>query len=99
MISEEDQPEQLDLLNFGAQLSEERAINRERAASRAFVVLATDPAVEVESSGYRRCYATQARTTAEAMRKVRPHAGERRLRAYLATGQYHEEFLTADWIE
>jgi hypothetical protein len=92
-------PRQLDLLRYAAEQDEVLSINAGRLQERAFVVLATDPAIDPSLAGYRELYATSARSGAEAVRKVRPQAGKRRLRAFVATGKYREEYLAAEWIE
>ena len=51
-----------------------------------------------DSPAYRRVYATEGRTPARAIRKIRPLVPGRRLRAYLATGQYRHELANARWI-
>jgi hypothetical protein len=93
---------QLDLLQWISEEEQERervrAINQERASQRGFVVLATDPAQDPDSAGYRDVYATEARSPAQAIAKVRPLAGERRLRAYLATGTYSDQLADARWV-
>ncbi len=50
------------------------------------------------SAGYREVYATEAKTPGEAAAKVRPLAGGRRLRTFLATGTYRDELADARWI-
>ena len=67
--------------------------NREKRARRAFIVFATDP----ERAGqdeYKLVFACEARTQAEAERKVRQLTGERRrVAAYLASGKYKDVSL------
>ena len=93
---------QPDLFQWAAELEQEqervRAVNEERASRRGFVVLATDPTIDPDSPGYREVYATEAATPAEAVAKVRPLTGERRLRAYLATGTYSDQLAVARWV-
>lgn len=93
---------QLDLFSWAAELEAERArvehINSERAASRGFLVFATEPSVHPDQPGYRRVFATEARTPRKAMAKVRPLVPGCRLRAYLATGAYRDELAEAEWV-
>lgn len=95
-------PEQLDLFYYAAEVAEEQArveqVNRDRAARRAFLVFATDPAAAPDEPGYRRVFATEARTPGQAKAKVRLHVPEHRLRAYLATGVYRDELAEAEWL-
>lgn len=58
----------------------------------------SDPEIHPDGPNYRRVYATEAQTPARAVRKVRPLAGGRRLRPYLATGQYKHELANAAWV-
>jgi len=93
---------QIDLFAWADELEEERAriadINEERKARRGYLVFATDPEVAPGDPGYRDTYATEARTPNQAVAKVRPIAAGRRLRAYLATGQYRDELAEARWV-
>jgi len=92
---------QIDLFAWADELEGERSrvadINAERARRRGYLVFATDPEVAPDAPGYREVFATEAKTPAQAMSKVKPIAGGRRLRAYLATGQYREELADARW--
>ena len=94
--------QQLNLLRWVEDLEAERrqteTINAERRARRGFIIIATDPTVDVDSSDYRRIYATEAKTLGQATAKVRPVAEGRRLRAYLATGSYRHELADARWV-
>ncbi len=45
-----------------------------------------------------RSFATEARTPHQALAKIRPLAGGRRLRAFLSTGTYRDELPNARWI-
>ena len=49
--------------------------NAERASRRGYLVFATDPSVHPDDPGYREVYATEAKTPAQAVRKVRALAG------------------------
>lgn len=93
---------QIDLFAWADELERERrrieAANRTRAEQRGFLVFATDPEAGPDSPDYRRVYATEERTPARAIRKIRPLVPGRRLRAYLATGQYRHELANARWV-
>jgi hypothetical protein len=93
---------QIDLFAWARELEEERErvdqANEHRAQRRGFLVFATDPSIHPDDPGYREVYATEARTPAQAMGKIRPLAGGRRLRAYLATGHYSDELADARWV-
>lgn len=93
---------QIDLFAWARELEQERervrSANDRRAGRRGFLVFATDPATHPDAAGYRKVYATEARTPAQAAAKVRPLAGERRLRVYLATGRYRDELADARWV-
>jgi hypothetical protein len=93
---------QMNLLQWADDLEAERermsAINEERKARRGFIVIATDPEVSTDSPDYRQVFATEARTAGQATAKVRPLAGGKRLRAYLATGTYKHELADARWV-
>lgn len=95
-------PEQLDLLSYAAAMEEEQArveqVNSDRAAKRAFLIFATDPTSAPDEPGYRRVFATEAKTPGQAKAKVRPHVPRCRLRAYLATGVYRDELPEAEWV-
>lgn len=82
---------QIDLFACADDLEAEREriaeINEERAARRGYLVFATDPEISPDEPGYRRVYATEARTPNQAVAKVRPIVEGRRLRAYLITGR------------
>lgn len=96
------QDTQTDLFAWAREREEERgrvgAVNAERAEQRGYIVFATDPTLAPEEPGYRDVYATEARTPAKAVAKVRPLADGRRLRAYLATGSYRDELADARWV-
>ena len=96
------QGEQIDLAAWAEELDAERErvrdINEERAARRGYLVFAVDPASSPDQPGYREVYATEAKTPAEATKKVRPLAEGRRLRAYLATGTRREALADARWV-
>jgi hypothetical protein len=93
---------QIDLFAWAEELNEEREqleqANARRASQRGYLVFATDPDVHPDQPGYREVYATEAKTPAQAVRKVRPLAERRRLRAYLATGTYRHELGDARWV-
>jgi hypothetical protein len=93
---------QIDLFAWADELERERhqieSANRARAERRGFLVFATDPEAAPDSPDYRRVYATEEKTPARAIRKVRPLVPGRRLRAYLATGQYRHELANARWV-
>jgi hypothetical protein len=94
--------QQIDLFAWARELDEERErvqrANERRAARRGFLVFATDPSIHPDAPDYREVYATEARTQAQAIAKVRPLAEGRRLRAYLATGHYSNELADARWV-
>lgn len=93
---------QIDLFAWAEELEREQnrvaEANRARSERRGFLVFATDPEAGPDSPDYRRVYATEERTPARAIRKVRPLVPGRRLRAYLATGQYRHELANACWV-
>lgn len=95
-------PEQLNLFDSAAELEQEQArveqVNSDRAARRAFLIFATDPAAAPDEPGYRRVFATEAKTPGQAKAKVRPRVPRCRLRAYLATGVYRDELPEAEWV-
>lgn len=97
-----DHAEQLDLIAWADEEESERVrverINAARAGQRAYVVLATDPKIDATLDDYRLVYLTEAATPAKAVAKVRPLAEGRRLRAYLASGQYRELVPRARWV-
>ena len=97
-----DQGTQIDLSAWAQELDEERArlekANQRRAARRGYLVFATDPDRAPDEPGYREVFATEAKTPGEATAKVRPLAGDRRLRTYLATGTYRDELADARWV-
>lgn len=94
--------QQIDLFAWARELDEEqqrvRDTNARRARRRGFLVFATNPSVHPDEPGYREVFATEANTPAQAVAKVRPVAGRRRLRAYLATGHYSSELADARWV-
>jgi hypothetical protein len=93
---------QPDLFQWAAELEREqervRAVNDERATRRGFVIFATDPTIDPDAPGYRDVYATEAASPAQAIAKIRPLAGDRRLRAYLATGTHSDQLAVASWV-
>lgn len=93
---------QTDLFAWGAEIERESArvrdANRERSRRRGYIVIATDPGLDPDDPAYRAVYATEADTPARAMAKVRPHASDRRLRAYLSTGAFRRELADAQWV-
>jgi hypothetical protein len=94
--------QQIDLFAWARELDAERErverANERRARRRGFLVFATDPSMHPDDPDYREVYATEARTPAQAMAKVRPLAEGRRLRAYLATGHYSDALADARWV-
>lgn len=72
--------------------------NRARSERRGFLVFATDPDADPDSPDCRRVYATEEKTPARAIRKIRPLEPGRRLRAYLVTGRYRHELANARWV-
>ncbi len=93
---------QIDLFTWARDLERENEriakANEERARRRGYLVFATDPTISPDDPGYREVYATEARTPNQAVAKIRPLAGGRRLRAYLATGTYRDELADARWV-
>jgi hypothetical protein len=93
---------QPDLFEWAAELKQEeqrvRAVNDERSGHRGFVIFATDPTIDPDSPEYRHVYATEAASPAQAIAKIRPLTGDRRLRAYLATGTHSDQLATAQWV-
>lgn len=93
---------QIDLFAWAKDLEEERQriaeINGEREARRGWLVFATDPDAAPDEPGYRELYATEARTSNQAIAKVRPITEGRRLRAYRVTGRYRDELAQARWV-
>jgi hypothetical protein len=98
----EAQSTQIDLFVWAEDLEREREhireANRRRAARRGFLVIATDPEIDPDTPEYRQVYATEAKTSSQAISKVRRLAPDRRLRAYLATGHYRNELADARWV-
>ena len=93
---------QLTLEDCLREVQEERARfeqkNQEKRARRSFIVFATDPE-RAGQNDYKLVFACEARTQAEAERKVRRQAGERwRVAAYLASGKYKDELPEARWV-
>jgi hypothetical protein len=90
------------LFTYAAEIEEEQArvehVNNARAARRAFLVFATDPTATPDDPGYRRVFATEAKTPGQAKANVRPHVPRCRLRAYLASGVYRDELAEAEWV-
>src|SRR3954471_23225040 len=93
------QSEQLDLLAFADQRQRATEANTRRAKRRGFVVFATDPSVDALAPDYRLVFATEAATPGQAVRKVAPRARGRRLRAFLGTGQYRDQYTAATWVD
>ncbi len=93
---------QIDLFAWAQELQEDRErvqrTNAERVTRRGYLVFATNPEVSPDDPSYREVYATEAKTPNQAVAKVRQLAEGRRLRAYLATGQYREELAEARWV-
>ena len=95
-----DEPQQLNLGDYVHDLDEERKKRRPRKKQqrRTFIVFATDPEKAGEAD-YKLTFATEARTEAEAQRKVRKVVDEhRRVTAYLASGKYAPELPEARWV-
>jgi hypothetical protein len=94
--------EQIDLFAWAKDLEEERQriaeINADRASRRGWLVFATDPEIPPDKPGYRAIYATEARTSNQAIAKVRQIAEGRRLHAYRVTGRYRDELAEAKWV-
>jgi hypothetical protein len=95
-------PEQLDLAAYVRDLEAEKKrrerANERRRKRRAFVVFATDPE-RAGKDDYKLVFACEAKTQAEAERKVRRLAGSRRrVAAYLASGKYKDELPEARWV-
>ncbi len=93
---------QIDLFAWAQELQEDRErverTNAERVTRRGYLVFATDPELSPDEPGYREVYATEAKTPNQAVAKVRRLVEGRRLRAYLATGQYRDELADARWV-
>jgi len=93
---------QIDLFAWAQELEHDREqvwrTNAERASRRGYLVFATDPSVAPDEPGYQETYATEAKTPNQAVAKVRTLTGERRLRAFLATGRYRDELADARWV-
>jgi rubrerythrin len=92
-------PEQLNLADYIHDLDEERRKRRPKSSERrTYIVFATDPEKAGEPD-YKLTFATEARTEAEAQRKVRKVVDEqRRVTAYLASGKYAPELPEARWV-
>lgn len=73
-------------------------INTEPVRNRGYLVFATDPSHGVNSAEYQHVYATEARTSNQAIAKVRPLADGRRLQAFLTPGKYRDELAVARWV-
>jgi hypothetical protein len=94
------EPEQMNLADYVHDLDEERRKRRTagRSERRTYVVFATDPG-KVGEPDYKLTFATEARTEAEAERKVRTVADDhRRISAYLASGKYGQQLPEARWV-
>jgi len=93
---------QIDLFAWAEELEREQGqiaeANRTRSERRGFLVFATDPEAAPDAPDYRRVYATEEKTPARAIRKVKPLVPGRRFRAYLATGHYRQELANARWV-
>ena len=93
---------QLNLFTYAAELEEAQTrveqVNSDRAEGRGYLVFAIDPAVGPDEPGYRRVFATEAKTPGQALAKVRIIVPKCRLRAYLATGVYRDELAEAEWV-
>ena len=92
----------ISVADFAAELEKKRRKadrdNQNRRDRRAFIVFATDPE-KVGADDYRLTFACEAKTQAEAERKVRHLTGEqRRVAAYLASGKYKNELPEARWV-
>ncbi len=96
-----DEPEQLNLADYVHDLAEERRKRKKKPTSRerrAFIIFATDPD-RVGEPDYKLTFATDARTKAEAERKVRRVVDDhRRVAAYLASGKYGQQLPEARWV-
>ena len=94
--------QQIDLFAWARELEQERlrveAVNEKRARRRGFLVFATDPSVDPDAPEYRQVFATEADSPAKAVAKIKPLATGRRLRAYLATGNYSDQLADARWV-
>lgn len=93
---------QLTLADYARDVQEESARfeqkNREKSSRRSFIVFATDPE-RAGQDDYKLVFSCEARTQAEAERKVRPLTdGKRRVAAYLASGKYKDELPEARWV-
>jgi hypothetical protein len=93
---------QLSIVDYANELEEQRERaereQKQRRSRRAFIVFATDPD-RAGQDDYKLVFATEAKTQAEAERKVRTLAGERRrIAAYLASGKYKDELPEARWV-
>lgn len=97
-----DQGEQINLATWAQEREEEQAraqqTNEKRAMRRGYLVFATDPERAPDEPGYRKVFATEARTPGEATAKIRPLSEGRRLRTFLATGTYKDELADARWV-
>jgi len=91
--------EQLDLLAYARERQQIADSNSRRAALRGFVVFATDPTLDALAPNYRLAFATEAATPGQAVRKVASRAVGRRLRAFLGTGQYRDQYTAAEWVD
>jgi hypothetical protein len=94
------EPEQLNLADYVHDLDEERRKRRKVGSSerRTYVVFATDPD-KVGEPDYKLTFATDARTEAEAEKKVRAVAGDgRRIAVYRASGKYGQQLPEARWV-
>ena len=102
MPEKDEKNRQLSLVEYEHEIEEERKIverkNADRRARRAYVVFATDPE-RVGQDDYKLVFACEARTPADAERKVRRLVGERRrVLAYLASGKYGDQLPEARWV-
>src|SRR5919109_2176450 len=93
---------QLSIVDYANDLEEQRhaadAETKQQRSPRSFIVFATDPDRAGEDD-YKLVFATEAKTQAEAERKVRRTVGDaRRIAAYLASGKYKDELPEARWV-
>jgi hypothetical protein len=93
---------QLSIVDYANDIAQERQAadreNKRRRSRRSFIVFATAPD-RVGEDDYKLVFATEAKTQAEAERKVRRTVGDtRRIAAYLASGKYKDELPEARWV-
>jgi hypothetical protein len=102
MTDEQPKTRQLSLVEYEHEIQEERREidrkNADRRSRRAYVVFATDPE-RVGKDDYKLIFACEARSQAEAERKIRSIVGDRRrVLAYLASGKYGQQLPEARWV-